>query len=109
MRSPCSVARGLDEIPDLGDTFVGELRTVVSRNTLSTRNSSTWRSMSTRVPRWASRTSKGLLMAVLGKPGPACDIVVLNAGAAPYTANAGGDIGTASKGLGHPERRGWSI
>lgn len=87
-------ADGMDEISFAGDTYVAELKDgVVSEYVLNPRQfgMALHRAESIRVQN--AEESKAMILAVLaGQPGPARDIVLLNAGAAIYVAGLAGSL-----------------
>lgn len=81
-------ADGMDEISFSGDTFVAELKNgVVTEYVINPRQFGMGLHQATSIRVQNAEQSKAMLLAVLdGLPGPARDIVLLNAGAAIYVA-----------------------
>ncbi|MBI3431023.1 MAG: anthranilate phosphoribosyltransferase [Hydrogenophilales bacterium] len=86
---------GMDEITLAGETLVGELKDgEVSEYTIHPREFGLEPCGSEALKVWDATQAKDMLLSVLdGLPGPACDIVLLNAGAAIYVADRADTLG----------------
>jgi len=86
---------GTDEITLSGETLIGELKDgEVSEYTIRPGEFGLETSSSEVLKVWDATQAKDMLLSVLdGLPGPACDIVLLNAGAAIYVADRAATLG----------------
>lgn len=86
---------GMDEITLTGETLVGELKDgEVSEYTIHPREFGIEAGSIEPLKVWDAAQSKDMLLGVLdGLPGPARDIVLLNAGAAIYVADCAATLG----------------
>jgi len=86
---------GMDEITLSGETLIGELKDgEVSEYTIRPGEFGLETHSSEVLKVWDATQAKDMLLSVLdGLPGPACDIVLLNAGAAIYVADRADTLG----------------